>query len=127
MRIISVEARPVALVLSIAYGVLGLSTFVVYVVGHDEKFTLPLGVVLPLFHLNINFTLVRSSDLFSNAFLCLCAVSSYAVTGWITGLVSTLGFNLIAARIGGIDAKYVSAATDEAVAKSLDEKQLPLT
>ncbi len=117
MRIISVEWRPLALVLALGYAVLGLSAFVVYAVGSDEKFSLPLGIALPLFHLNITFTFVRSRDLFSNAFLCLGAVLAYALTGWITGIAMALGFNFIAKKIGGVGVKCVSIVIDEASAK----------
>jgi hypothetical protein len=71
MRIISIELRPVALTLAIGYAVLGVSAFVVYALGSDDKFVLPLGVVLPLFHLNFNVGFPRSNDLLANAFLCL--------------------------------------------------------
>lgn len=108
--------------LAIAYAVLGLSAFVVYTVGSDQKFTLPLGIILPLFLLNMSFTVGRSSDLFSNAFLGMGAVLSYALTGWITGIAVALAFNFTGMKIGGINAKYVSVATLEASARPLEEK-----
>jgi hypothetical protein len=30
------------------------------------------------------------------------------LTGWITGIAVAVGFNFIAKKMGGIDAKYVS-------------------
>lgn len=109
----SVELRPVALIFAIAYAALGLIAFFVFAVGNDNKFVLPLGIVLPLFHLNLNFPLARASDPIGNVFLCLGANFSYTLTGWITGIASALGFNFIAEKVGGIPAKYVSVVIDE--------------
>jgi|ERR1700688_4147640 len=113
MRIISVRVAPVALVLTITYAVFGLSAFLVYALGSAEFLTLPFGVLMPLFHLNLNFNLARSGGVFYNIFLCTAAVLSYALTGWITGAFAAVSFNVIAKKMGGIDAKYVSVAGDQ--------------
>lgn len=113
MRIISIRVEPTARVLAIAYAVFGLSAFVVYAVGGAGFLTLPFGVLLPLFHLNLNFNLARSSGLLYNVFLCAAAVLSYALTGWMTGVLVAVCFNVIAKLTGGIDAKYVSLAKHE--------------
>jgi hypothetical protein len=113
MRIISVRVGPIARVLAIAYAVFGLSAFVVYAFGSAGFLTLPFGVLLPLFHLNLNFNLARSGGVLYNVFLCAAAVLSYALTGWITGVVVAVCFNVIAKLTGGIDAKYVSVAKHE--------------
>jgi hypothetical protein len=118
MRIISVRVAPVARVLAIAYAVFGLSAFVVYAVGSAEFLTLPFGVMAPLFHLNLNLNLARSGGVLYNIFLCMTAVLSYALTGWITGVVAAVCFNIIAKQTGGIDAKYVSVANDDDPGKS---------
>jgi hypothetical protein len=73
---------------------------------------------MPLFHLNLNFNLARSSGAFYNIFLCAAAVLSYAVTGWITGALTAVCFNVIAKQMGGIDAKYVSVAEGKVPAQS---------
>lgn len=118
MRIIGVRVAPVAKVLGIAYAVFGLSAFVVYAVGGAESLSLPFGELAPLFHLYLNLNLARSSGFIYNIFLCAAAVLSYALTGWITGIVAAACFNFIAKRTGGIDAQYASIATDQAPAKS---------
>lgn len=104
--------------MAIAYAVFGLSAFVVYAVGSAEFLTLPFGILAPLFHLNLNFNMARSGGVLYNIFVCAAAVLSYALTGWITGVVAAVCFNVIAKQTGGIDAKYVSVANDEAPAKS---------
>ena len=117
MRILSVRVAPVARVLAIAYAVFGLVAFAQYAVGSADSLTLPFGLLLPLFHLNLNFSLPRSSDLIWNVFFCLAAVLSYTLTGWITGAVSAMCFNLICKQTGGIEAKYVSFENDELVSQ----------
>jgi hypothetical protein len=110
--------RPVAKVLAIVYAVFGLGAFVIYAVSSAQFLTLPFGVLAPLFHLNLNLNLARSGGVLYNTFLGVAAVLSYALTGWITGAVSAVLFNVIARQTGGIDAKYVSVTSDEFPAKS---------
>lgn len=118
MRIISVRVSPVANVLAIVYAIFGLSAFLQYAVSNAQYLTLPLGILAPLFHLNFNFNLARSGGVLYNTFLAVAAVLSYASTGWITGAIAAVLFNVIAKQMGGIDAKYVSVASEEAPAKS---------
>jgi hypothetical protein len=118
MRIISVRVAPGALVLTITYALFGLSAFLLYALSSADFLTLPFGVLMPLFHLNLNFNLARSSGAFYNIFLCAAAVLSYAVTGWITGALTAVCFNVIAKQMGGIDAKYVSVAEGKVPAQS---------
>jgi hypothetical protein len=116
MRIISVRVEPVARVLAIAYSIFGVSAFVLFTASSAETLTLPLGIVLPLLHLNININLARSTNMLYNVFLCIVTLVSYAVTGWITGVTVALCFNAVAKETGGIDAKYVVVASDDATA-----------
>jgi hypothetical protein len=118
MRIISVRVAPVALVLAVTYALFGFSAFLVYAFSKAEFLTLPFGVLAPLFHLNLNFNLARSGGVLYNIFLCIAAVLSYALTGWITGAFAAVCFNFIANQTGGIDAKYVSVAEDKVPAQS---------
>ena len=84
-----------------------------YAVSSIQIFMLPLGILLGPFYLSINIPLGRSPDLLANAFMCIGAVLSYALSGWITGVALTLCFNFIAQKTGGIDAKFVSVAADD--------------
>jgi hypothetical protein len=38
-----------------------------------QTFILPIGILMGVFHLNMNFQLGRSPDLLANAFLCIGA------------------------------------------------------
>ena len=51
----------------------------------------------------------------SSAFLCVAAILSHALTGWITGTAVALCFNVIAKKTGGIVARFVSVVNDESV------------
>src|SRR5258708_26260338 len=106
MRIIGIRIEPCARVLAIAYAVLGLSAFVFFAISRADYMTLPFGILAPLFHLNVNLNLVQSSSMLYNIFLCVAAVLSYALTGWITGLVAASCFNAVAKLTGGVEPKY---------------------
>jgi hypothetical protein len=118
MRIISVRWQPVARILAIIYAVCGLGVFCLFEFTDAPYLTLPFGILGPFFHLNFNINLSRSSDLLSNAFFGFATVVAYALTGWITGAAIALCFNLVAKKMGGIDAKYVSTINENETMKS---------
>lgn len=126
MRIISVRRAPVARVFALTYAICGLTAFLVFAFSSFQTFILPVGIILGIFHLNMNFQVARSTDLIANAFLCVGAVLSYALSGWITGAAVTLCFNFIAKKTGGIDARFVSAGNDDP-SLSLEAGQLTKT
>jgi len=112
MRIISVRPAPVARIFSLRYAVCGLVAFVQYALGNAQTFILPVGILIGVFHLNMNFQFGHSTDLLANGFLCIGAVLTYALSGWITGVAISLGFNFVAQKTGGIDGKFVSVVDD---------------
>lgn len=122
MRIVSVHPGAVAFVFALAYAFAGLVSFVAYAFSSLQTLLLPIGIVLGMFHLVFNIHVARSTDLLGNAFLCLSSVLCYAATGWISGAVVAVCFNLIAQKTGGIDAKFVSVKHDgsETARASLD-------
>jgi len=113
MRIVGIRVEPLARILAITYAPFGLGAFVLFAVSKADYLTLPFGILAPLFHFNVNLNLERSGSMFYNIFLCIAAVLSYVLTGWITGVVVGLCFNAVAKQTGGIDAKYVSVVLDE--------------
>lgn len=113
MRIISVRLEPVARVLSIVYAVFGLGSFCLFEFTDAQYLTLPFGVVAPLFNLNVNFNLPRSTSFVYIVFSGFAAVLAYALTGWLTGATAAFCFNVVAKQLGGIDAKYVSISKEE--------------
>jgi hypothetical protein len=112
MRIISVLPAPVARIFAIVYGVCGLGAFLQYAFSNMQSFILPFGLFMGVFHFNLNFHLRRSPDLLANTFLCFGSIFSHALSGWITGAAIALGFNFVAEKTGGVDAKFVITGED---------------
>ena len=108
MRIVSVKPVPVGFIFAIVYAIFGFVNFLLFAFSSPPTITLPVGIIMGIFHLNLDFHLARSADLIANAFDCIGSILSFALTGWITGITVVLSFNLIAKKIGGIDAKFVS-------------------
>lgn len=116
MKIMSLRVTAVARVLALGYGVLAPFMVIGSKLNGAEQFTLPFGVVAPLFHLNVNFTLPMPDHLVYGLGLCLVAGLSFALTGWLTGAAAVLVFNFIARRMGGIEASVI---TNEAASPKL--------
>lgn len=68
--------------------------------SNAQAFILPVGVLMGVFHLNMNIELGRSTDLLANGFLCIGAVLSYALSGWITGAAIALALTSWRKRLG---------------------------
>lgn len=117
MRIISVHPGAVALVFGFTYAVFGFVAFVAYAFSSLQIFVLPIGIVMGMFHLVFDIRLARSPDLLANALLLVAAVFCYGLTGCISGAAVAVCFNFVAQKVGGIDAKFVSVASEDAVAE----------
>jgi hypothetical protein len=115
MRITSLRVTPVASVLAIIYAILAPFSVIQLKLSGANRYTLPLGVVAPLVHLNLNLTVPMPSSVLPGLLLCVAAICFYAVTGWLTGAVAVLSFNLVARLRGGIEA---SVLTREPIASS---------
>lgn len=112
MRIISIRVEPPARILAIIYAFFGLGYYLFAAFTHAQYVTLPFGVVAPLVLLNFNLNLARSGNLLWEMVLFCATVLAYTLSGWLTGALAALCFNLVAKRIGGIDATYVSTAEE---------------
>ena len=108
MRIMSFRIAPVARILAIGYGILGPFIVIFSKLRGAEQFTLPLGVVAPLFHLNFNLNIPMPTQWGYGLLVCLIAAICYAITGWITGAAAVLVFNFISRRVGGIEASVLT-------------------
>jgi hypothetical protein len=82
MRIISVQPSPVARIFALTYAVCGLIAFTQYAFTSTQIFILPIGILMGVFHLNVNFQLGRSPDLIANAFLC-CRSRFVVCVEWV--------------------------------------------
>ena len=114
MRIIAIRVRPVCIAFSCLYAVVGLSSFIQYCfLEQMQQFTLPVGIIAPFVHFNINLNIPRSMTASAPLLYAIAAVVAYAVSGCISGLIGTYLFNFIARIMGGIDARFVKTADDQ--------------
>ena len=118
MRILGIRVEPFARVLAITYTLFGLTAYGVFAVQNADSLPLPFGILAPIVSLNFTLHWPRSGGVFYNIFLCIAAVLSYAISGWITGVVGAVCFNAVARQTGGIDAKYFSPVTHEDAVKA---------
>ena len=113
MRIIAIRVRPVCIVFSCLYAVIGLGAFVQYCfLEQMQQFTFPIGIIAPFVNFNLNLNVSRSSTATAPIISAIAAVLAYAVSGCITGLVGAYLFNFIAGKMGGIDARFVKTVDD---------------
>ena len=112
MRILGVRWEPVARVVAIIYGLFGVGAFCLSEFTRASQLTLPLGILAPVIQLNINLKVPRPSGVLSGLLAGVAEILAYAVTGWITGAVAALCFNIVCKQVGGIDAKYVLIANE---------------
>jgi hypothetical protein len=110
VRIVAIRPAPIGRIFAIIYAVFGLLAFLLFAVANVAYLALPFGVLAPFLHLNLNLNLARSDSVLYNILLCVAAVISYALTGWLTGMTVAFCFNFTAKRMGGVDAKYFSVA-----------------
>jgi hypothetical protein len=112
MRILGVRWEPVARVVAIIYGLFGVGAFCVSEFTRAPQLTLPLGILAPVIHLNFNLNVPRPSGVLSGLLAGAAEILAYAVTGWITGATTAICFNIVCKQVGGIDAKYLSIASE---------------
>lgn len=113
MRIIAIRVRPACIAFSCLYAIVGLFAFIQYCFLEEmQQFTLPIGMVVPFVHFNINLNVPKSMTASAPFLYATAAVLAYALSGCITGLVGTSLFNFIAGLMGGIDARFVKTAEE---------------
>jgi hypothetical protein len=107
MRITSIRVGPVARIVAIIYGVLGILYVPTVLLTGAKEMTLPVGIVAPLLYLNLNLHLPVPSHFLSGVLSALAACVCYTLSGWLTGAAAVLAFNIVARRMGGIDASVI--------------------
>ena len=114
MRIVSVRIKPVAQLFAWIYGCIGVIQGFIFALSGSEKIAFPLGIVAPLFNFNINWIFQRPMHPGYAVLLVLVMVTSYVVTGSITGTFLVLCFNLASRIRGGSDASLVQISKEPA-------------
>jgi len=108
VRIMSVRLVPFANVLAIIYGVIGLTMVPTLLLTGAKEMILPLGILAPLFHLNLNLHFALPSHFLTGVLSAAAASACYALTGWSTGAAAVLAFNFVTRRIGGVEACVIT-------------------
>jgi len=107
MKIIGLKIQPIASVFAAIYAAFGAFFWLSYCIGRDEYIILPVGVIGPLLHLNINLSFHRSSAVLPNLLFFLGSLVTYALSGWLTAAIAVLCFNAIAKMKHDIDADFI--------------------
>jgi hypothetical protein len=107
MKIVRLRIRPISQTLAFIYAAFGLLFCISFWLSGVEYMTLPVGVVGPLLHVNLNFNFQKSPVFSYNALLLLGSIVSYALTGWLTAAVAVTCFNIVAKLKGGINAGFI--------------------
>ena len=107
MKLVALRIRPIAKVGAAIYAVLGASFWIAYCFGEGRYLTIPVGLVAPLVHFNLNFHFQRTQAPVYNVLLFLASVLGYALTGWMTAMSAVICFNVAARLKGGIDADFI--------------------
>jgi hypothetical protein len=116
MRIIALRPVPIANALAIVYAVCAVIIVGASALLGIARVDFPFGVILPFFHLGFTLHTSFTSSASHDVILCGALILSYAVTGWISGLVLAIVFNLLAKRMGGVGEKYFQFADDKKAA-----------
>ncbi len=112
-RIVAVRWRSVAIVFSLIYALIGVGAFVWSTYNHAPEMFAPFGIIGPFTQFTYNVHLVRSDVLAWDFLLGALQTFAYAVSGWLSGAIFAIFFNIVLFLIGGIDAKYVRVAEIE--------------
>ena len=114
MRIIAIRVRPVCVVFSCLYAVVGLLAYIQYCFLEEmQQLFLPIGIIAPFVHFTFYLILPKSMTASAPIVYAIATVFVYAVSGCISGLVGTNLFNFIAGIMGGIDARFVKTVDDQ--------------
>ncbi|HTS37049.1 MAG TPA: hypothetical protein VMH04_15350 [Candidatus Solibacter sp.] len=108
MRIMSFRVMPVAKIIALIYGVLGILYVPELLLSGAKEITLPLGILAPLVFFSVNLHVPVPTHFFSGVMAALAACACYTVSGWLTGTVAVLSFNSVAKFVGGIEASVIT-------------------
>jgi hypothetical protein len=97
-----VDSFSIAKYSSVLYVPTGLSYFEVVGFHNGQLVTVPLGFYFAFLHFTVNLHLPSPQSWSGISALVLFGIVAFAVTGWITGFVCALVYNLFARMFGGL-------------------------
>jgi len=99
-RILSINSMSLARITAVYYSLVGAITILVYVFEQQEKVSAPLGLLLPYFSIKINLTFDRAESTTGTALQILFFMMVYGISGWISGIVVSVFYNLLSKYLG---------------------------
>jgi hypothetical protein len=108
VRISAVNVGDVARVSAYAHGALACVGVVSMLMERPEMITFPVGVLLPVFHLNVNLNFPLPHNAMAGVFMAVGLILCYLISGAVTGAFLAVAFNLAAKYTGGVSASAFS-------------------
>jgi len=113
----SVDILSVARITGIYYCIVGWLGSLAYIFTDIEKVYAPLGFMIPVLGAKIDFTWARPKTALGLFLTIIIMTILYAATGWLSGLVCGISYNLFSRRLGiqingSVDSQKVSGPID---------------
>ena len=96
----SLALRSVASLFALWYGFWGLIGGAVFVSSIAARISVPLGLFIPFVDLHLNFSVTRAPTLPGAIVQGMFFVLFCAATGWVSGLLTALAYNLVSRHLG---------------------------
>jgi hypothetical protein len=115
----AVDMLSVARITAIYYCIVGWLGSLAFIFTDIDKVYAPLGFMIPVFGAKIDFTWARPNGPFGLFVTIVIVTALYAATGWLSGLVCGISYNLFSKRLGiqingSVDTEKVSGPFDGA-------------
>ncbi len=100
MPVRSLGLRSAAHLFALWYSLWGAVGGMVFLSSAAVHLTVPLGLFIPFVDLHLNFTITRAPTLPGAIVQAMFFVLFCAATGWISGLLTALAYNLVSKHLG---------------------------
>lgn len=96
----SLALRSVANLFALWYGFWGVAGGAIFASSKAARLQVPLGLFIPFVDWHLNFSVTRAPTLPGAIVQAMIFVLFCATTGWVSGLLTALVYNLIARHLG---------------------------
>jgi hypothetical protein len=96
----SLGLRSTAYLFALWYSLWGAVGGMVFVSSTAARLNVPLGLFIPFVDLHLNFSVTRAPTLLGAIVQALFFVIFCAATGWVSGLLTGLAYNLVSKHLG---------------------------
>ena len=120
-KITKLAPLSLAKVFATYYGFWGLLTGCIYMIQLKEDWYAPIGIWTLFYFVRINMTLHPEPNFLSKAVDLFWLTTYYALTGWLTGLVSAVVYNVCSNFLG---LQFEASIESEAGSQTSEQKIL---